>query len=649
MLKKFAALLWSGVVLLAPPAAQAQIAPPPPWQSTDIGTVGTPGEVHLEPPGDSGSGWFVSGAGSDIWGTADSFFFVYQPLRDGAISTAVFAETATQPFAKAGVMIRQTLDPGSPEVIVDVKPDGGIEFMTRTAPGGETTFIAGGSVPAVNVSLTLTRSGNVVSASYCVLPGTTCVALGGVEFPASLALAGVAVTSHDPSTLNRATLFHPVVSSVPSPWGGMDVGVVGVPGHATYEEATGTFSVSGAGSDIWGPLDSFYAVSSSLFGDPMLAARVVSEENTHPFAKAGLIMGDSAPNARRVILDVKPDGGIEFMARTTDGTSMSFVAGASASFPVWLRLSEHGAQFTGEMSADGATWTTLGTVTMTNPTTGVTGFAVTSHDPGVLNTAVFDNIGFSVMGVSSPNLLVNGGFEDSVVSNVGPGWVSDTPFRQSAATSETADPRSGIQNGACRTTSQDCGIYQEVTAPASGTSSFWFSLYAQADHPGGLVGINSNGTLITSFPVQVGGYQNYSGVVFANAGDLIRVWMYAPPTPGYVAIDDVSFTVLVGTFSANPTSVAFGYQTVNTTSVPSAVILTNTGSTPQPVSVRINGFNFADFTQTNDCPSSLAVGASCTINVSFRPRDTNGSAGILVVDGLLEEEVDVNLTGMGTN
>src|SRR5215831_5016923 len=133
MLKKITALFWSGTVLFVSPAAHAQTAPPPPWQSTDIGTVGTPGEVHLRSPGVPGSEWFVSGAGSDIWGTADSFFYVYQPLRDGTISTGVVTETGTNPFAKAGVMIRQTLDPGSPEVIVDVKSDGGIEFMTRTA------------------------------------------------------------------------------------------------------------------------------------------------------------------------------------------------------------------------------------------------------------------------------------------------------------------------------------------------------------------------------------------------------------------------------------------------------------------------------------------------------------------------------------
>jgi hypothetical protein len=544
MLKKLELMFCSGVVLFAASAGHAQTTPPPPWRSADVGAVGIPGEVHLN-PGGPGSDWFVSGAGGDIWGTADSFFYVYQPIRDGTIGTTVLAETGIDPFAKAGVMIRQTLEPGSPEVILDVKPDGGIEFMTRRFEGGETTFIAGGSVPVlpggpitISANVTLIRSGNIVSASYCL--GASCIELGRVEFPAGEALAGVAVTSHDPTTLNQALFSPPAVFSVPFPWGGIDVDVFGAPiehpGHATYEDATGTFFISGAGSDIWGPLDSFYSVSRTFFGDPVLTARVVSEQNTHPFAKAGLIMGDFGTNSRRVILDVKPDGGLEFMARTADGTSMSFIAGASASFPAWLRLSRKGAQFMGEMSADGETWTTLGTVTMANPTTIVTGFAVTSHDPGVLNTAVFDNVEFSAMGPSGTNLLVNAGFEDSVVMNVGPGWVSDTPFRQSPAVSETADPRSGTQNGACRTTLLDCGIYQEVTASMAG--SYAFSVYAHSDHPGGLVGVNVNGTLTRSFPVQVGGYQIYTMGFFANAGDEIRVWMYAPAAVGFVAIDD---------------------------------------------------------------------------------------------------------------
>ena len=38
----------------------------------------------------------IAGSGSDIWGTADSFFFVYQPIEDGEIATSSrFSRTPT--------------------------------------------------------------------------------------------------------------------------------------------------------------------------------------------------------------------------------------------------------------------------------------------------------------------------------------------------------------------------------------------------------------------------------------------------------------------------------------------------------------------------------------------------------------------------
>lgn len=114
-------------------------------------------------------------------------------------------------------------------------------------------------------------------------------------------------------------------------------------------------------------------------------------------------------------------------------------------------------------------------------------------------------------------------------------------------------------------------------------------------------------------------------------------------------------------FSTNPSSVAFGTQMVNTTSAPRTITLTNTGSTPQPVSPRMNGWDYADFAFTSDCPSIIAVGASCTFTVTFRPSHTIPpgpcpwpsspctEVGVLVVDGIEEEEILVQLTGTGTN
>jgi hypothetical protein len=104
-------------------------------------------------------------------------------------------------------------------------------------------------------------------------------------------------------------------------------------------------------------------------------------------------------------------------------------------------------------------------------------------------------------------------------------------------------------------------------------------------------------------------------------------------------------------FSINPTSVEFGNQMVNTTSAPRAVTVTNTGSTPQPVRGRVGGTpgQWENFASTNDCPTMLAVGASCTLNITFTPSATGGRGASLAVDGTFEEEGFVNLGGTGTN
>ena len=100
-------------------------------------------------------------------------------------------------------------------------------------------------------------------------------------------------------------------------------------------------------------------------------------------------------------------------------------------------------------------------------------------------------------------------------------------------------------------------------------------------------------------------------------------------------------------FSVNPTSVLFDDQMVGTTSATRAVIVTNTGDMPQPVRGRMNGGNSAEFAQTNDCPSMIAVGAGCTFNITFRPSATGWRGASLLVDGINEDEGGVNLGGHG--
>jgi hypothetical protein len=104
------------------------------------------------------------------------------------------------------------------------------------------------------------------------------------------------------------------------------------------------------------------------------------------------------------------------------------------------------------------------------------------------------------------------------------------------------------------------------------------------------------------------------------------------------------------TFSVNPTTVQFGNQMVSTTSATRTATVTNTGNMPQPVRGRMNGppGQWQGFASTNDCPAMLAVGASCTLNITFTPTATGRWGAILVVDGNDDEEGFVNVFGTGT-
>src|SRR5262249_18971550 len=252
--------------------------------------------------------------------------------------------------------------------------------------------------------------------------------------------------------------------------------------------SNGTFVVRAAGSDIWGSADSFGAVTQPLAGDGIVSAQALAETNTHAFAKAGVTIGALSPSSARVVLDIKPDGGVEFMARVADGSSMSYLGGGTLSFGGWLRLMRMGTHVIAAISPDGQTWTTIGSIDVTFGDGVEAGLAVTSHDTNAINTARFASPSVAASSTTGQNLLTNPGFEDSAVPSVGPGWISDTS-RQSEANAETANPHTGAKDGVCRTTQPlDCGIYQEVVIRDSGRYSL--TIYKNAGQAGSWVGWN---------------------------------------------------------------------------------------------------------------------------------------------------------------
>jgi endonuclease/exonuclease/phosphatase family metal-dependent hydrolase len=327
----------------------------------------------------------------------------------------------------------------------------------------------------------------------------------------------------------------------PAPWVSQDIGSVGSVGSTSY--ASGTFTIDGSGTDIWGTTDSFRYVYQPLNGDGAIVARVTAIENTSPFAKAGVMIRETLnANSAHALLNLKPDGNLEFITRPITGGATDFLDSASQPPPAWIKLTRVGSQVTASRSANGTTWTQIGSpITLAIANTAYIGLVVSAHDNTTLNTSTFDNV--TVNG----NLLAKAGFEEYTPPALTPlpGWVSDSA-RQTPAKSQASEPRSGTNSGVCSTTSNlDCGMYQQVTAPATGTYTVTF--WANADRTGGLVGaavgVGGPGPSANVLAGGFGQYRMYTMTFTATQGDTIFVWMYSPPVPGDVVIDDVSLTV----------------------------------------------------------------------------------------------------------
>jgi hypothetical protein len=59
--------------------------------------------------------------------------------------------------------------------------------------------------------------------------------------------------------------------------------------------------------------------------------------------------------------------------------------------PAWVRLIRRGNTYTGQMSSDGVTWVTVGTVTL-SMSPSINSLIVTSHNSALVATAVFDDV-----------------------------------------------------------------------------------------------------------------------------------------------------------------------------------------------------------------------------------------------------------------
>ncbi|HEV2348299.1 MAG TPA: choice-of-anchor D domain-containing protein [Terriglobia bacterium] len=145
---------------------------------------------------------------------------------------------------------------------------------------------------------------------------------------------------------------------------------------------------------------------------------------------------------------------------------------------------------------------------------------------------------------------------------------------------------------------------------------------------------NANCTISVTFS------PSSNGTIFGNLD------IYDNAAGGFQSVT-MSGTGAAAVVSVTPPSLAFSAQVLGTTSAAQPMTLTNVGALPLSItSIVASG----DFAETDRCPRSLAVSASCNINVTFTPTGLGARTGaITLTDFAPLSPQAFALTGLGVS
>jgi outer membrane protein assembly factor BamB len=365
------------------------------WSCADIGSP-----VPAGGQSESNGAWTMTAGGNDIWGTTDTFHFVWQSLAgNGLVEAQVASQSSSDSWAKAGVMLRKTNDPASMYYAAFVTPGNGIVVQYRSTQGGTTSQLKiSGTVP---VYLLVQRSGSTYSA-YTSPDGSTWTLVAGSSVTITMTgpvLAGLAATSHNSNTLGTIVFNSVSVStgglpvSCPTTWSCADIGSPALAGSQSFNGSTWT--IQAGGTDIYGTSDQFHYVWQTLTGDGSVSAQVLTQTNTSSNAKAGvMIRQDSTASSAYYFAAVTPGNGIFVQYRKTAGAGAQTLIKLSGSVPVYLAVARTGTTYTAYTSSDGVNWTAVAGSSITINMTGSTlaGLAVTSHNATMLGTVTLNSV-----------------------------------------------------------------------------------------------------------------------------------------------------------------------------------------------------------------------------------------------------------------
>jgi len=203
---------------------------------------GNPASVGSFVEGPVGT-YTMTGSGADIWNQSDQFHYAYKMLAGaGSIVAKVESIDNTNGWAKAGVMIRETLDADSKHAMMIVSAASGVSFQRRSETGGDSAAdTTGGIIAPYWVKIERDLAGNF--SAYSSANGSSWQKLGGSE-PIQMGTnvyIGLAVTSHNAALTCQAVFTNVTTTgNVSGQWTNQDIGILSNDAEPLYLAVSNT-------------------------------------------------------------------------------------------------------------------------------------------------------------------------------------------------------------------------------------------------------------------------------------------------------------------------------------------------------------------------------------------------------------------------
>jgi Tol biopolymer transport system component len=177
----------------------------------DVGAPAIPGSASFDR---ATQAYRMTAAGTNMWFGKDEFHFAWRKLTGDFLITATarFEGAGVDPHRKLGLIIRTSLDPGSPYVDVAAHGDGLTSMQFRRAPGADTEQVPSAVTRADELQLERRGGTFIMSVARTGDPFTR-NELTGVDLGSEV-YVGLFLCSHNPAVAESAA-FRNVRITVP--------------------------------------------------------------------------------------------------------------------------------------------------------------------------------------------------------------------------------------------------------------------------------------------------------------------------------------------------------------------------------------------------------------------------------------------------